>query len=57
MSTYSKRVPLPVTPSVSSLFIVQPLIPGAMAGLFSTHPPIEARIARLEQRAGAVLGR
>ncbi|MBI2323833.1 MAG: zinc metalloprotease HtpX [Chloroflexi bacterium] len=56
MSTYSKRVPLPVNPSVSSLFIVQPLIPGAMSGLFSTHPPIEARIARLEQRAGAVLG-
>jgi heat shock protein HtpX len=45
-----------VNPSVSSLFIVQPLIPGAMSGLFSTHPPIEARIARLEQRAGAVLG-
>ena len=56
MSAYSKRVPLPVNPSVSSLFIVQPLIPGAMSGLFSTHPPIEARIARLEQRAGAVLG-
>ena len=56
MAAYSKQVPLPVNPSVSSLFIVQPLIPGAMAGLFSTHPPIEARIARLEQRAGAVLG-
>lgn len=56
MAAYSKQVPLPVNPSVSSLFIVQPLIPGAMAGLFSTHPPIEERIARLEQRAGAVLG-
>ena len=56
MAAYSKQVPLPVNPSVSSLFIVQPLIPGAMSGLFSTHPPVEARIARLEQRAGAVLG-
>lgn len=55
MHAYSKRVPLQVNPSVSSLFIVQPLIPGVMTSLFSTHPPIEARIARLEQRAGAVL--
>jgi heat shock protein HtpX len=52
----SKRVPLPVNPSVSPLFIVRPLIPGGLGGLFSTHPPVEARIARLEQRAGAYLG-
>lgn len=56
LDAYSKRVPLPVNPSVSPLFIVQPLLPGGLAGLFSTHPPIEARIARLERRAGAVLG-
>ncbi|HEX9435557.1 MAG TPA: zinc metalloprotease HtpX [Candidatus Limnocylindria bacterium] len=56
MAAYSKQIPLPVNPSVSPLFIVQPLVPGGLAGLFSTHPPIEARIARLEQRAGAVLG-
>jgi heat shock protein HtpX len=47
---------LPVNPSVSPLFIVQPLLPGGLTGLFSTHPPIEARIARLEKRAGAYLG-
>ncbi len=52
----SKQIPLKVAPSVSHLFIVQPLIPGGMAGLFSTHPPIESRIARLEKRAGAYLG-
>jgi heat shock protein HtpX len=56
MHAYSNKVPLHVNPSVSSLFIVQPLVPGVMTSLFSTHPPIEARIARLEQRAGAVLG-
>jgi heat shock protein HtpX len=56
LESYSKRIPLPVNPSVSPLFIVQPLVPGGLAGLFSTHPPIEARIARLEQRAGAMLG-
>lgn len=56
LESYGKRVPLPVNPSVSSLFIVQPLIPGGMAGLFSTHPPVAARISRLETRAGATLG-
>jgi heat shock protein HtpX len=56
LESYSKQVPLPVNPSVSPLFIVQPLLPGGLTGLFSTHPPIEARIARLEKRAGAYLG-
>ncbi|MDE3113065.1 MAG: zinc metalloprotease HtpX [Chloroflexota bacterium] len=56
LQTVSKQVPLQVNPSMSHLFIVQPLIPGGMASLFSTHPPIEARIARLEKRAGAYLG-
>jgi heat shock protein HtpX len=56
MDAYSKRIPLPVNPAVSPLFIVQPLVPGALTQLFSTHPPIEKRIARLEQMAGAQLG-
>ena len=56
LDAYSKRVPLPVNPSVAHLFIVQPLIPGGFASLFATHPPMEARVARLEQMAGAQLG-
>lgn len=56
MHGYSKQVPLPVNPAVSPLFIVQPLLPGAFTAMFSTHPPVEERIARLEQMAGAVLG-
>jgi heat shock protein HtpX len=38
------------TPATSSLFIVNPFT-GGIAGLFSTHPPMEKRIAKLEQQA------
>ncbi len=34
------------------LFIVNPLKKGFVAGLFSTHPPIEERIARLKNNEG-----
>ena len=39
--------PLPVNPSMAHLFIVNPLKGVNMAGLFSTHPPIQERIRRL----------
>jgi heat shock protein HtpX len=55
LEAYSKKVPLAVNPSVSALFIVQPLLPGGMSRLFSTHPPIEERVARLEKMAGMEL--
>jgi heat shock protein HtpX len=57
LDAYSKKVPLAVNPSVSPLFIVQPLLPGGMGSLFSTHPPIEERVARLERMAGMELAR
>ena len=48
ISTVSKRVPLPASPNTAHLFIVAPLLSGEMlASLFSTHPPIRARIQRL----------
>jgi heat shock protein HtpX len=37
--------------ATSHLFIVNPLR-GGIAGLFSTHPPMEERIRRLEELAG-----
>lgn len=52
---YNKQIPMKANPAVAPLFIVQPLLPGGMSGLFSTHPPIEKRIARLEKMAGAEL--
>jgi heat shock protein HtpX len=47
----SRRMPLQANPSTAHLFIVNPLSGKGMAGLFSTHPPIEERVARLEQMA------
>jgi heat shock protein HtpX len=55
LDAYSKKIPLPVNPSVAPLFIVQPLLPGGLGGLFATHPPIADRVARLERMAGVEL--
>lgn len=47
--------PLPQEPSlenVSHMMIANPFTGAGMARLFSTHPPMEERIARLEQMAG-----
>ena len=41
------RLPMDANPATSHLFIVNPLRGGALFRLFSTHPPIEERIARL----------
>jgi heat shock protein HtpX len=47
----SEAVPLDATPATSHLFIVNPLRGGGIASLFSTHPPVEKRIERLEAQA------
>ena len=41
-------LPMEVNPASASLYIVNPLTGGGMASLFSTHPPIPARIERLQ---------
>ncbi|GFO63554.1 zinc metalloprotease HtpX [Geomonas paludis] len=38
-------------PATAHMFIVNPLTGGGVMQLFSTHPPMEERIARLEQMA------
>jgi heat shock protein HtpX len=42
-----EALPMQVNPATASLYIASPLSGRGMAGLFSTHPPIETRIARL----------
>lgn len=48
LGAYNNRIPMNISPSTSALCIVQPLAPRQMfAKLFSTHPPLSERIARL----------
>jgi heat shock protein HtpX len=44
----SQKIPMNANPATSHMFIVNPLSGGGIAKLFSTHPPIEERISRLE---------
>ncbi|MBI2411930.1 MAG: zinc metalloprotease HtpX [Deltaproteobacteria bacterium] len=52
---YNKRIPMHVpSEATAHMFIVSPLSGGSLLKLFSTHPPIEERIKRLEQMVGKV---
>ncbi|WP_097322826.1 zinc metalloprotease HtpX [Paractinoplanes atraurantiacus] len=53
----AQRLPLPADNRLTSaahLMIANPLKGGGIASLFSTHPPMEQRVARLRQQAGAI---
>jgi len=43
----SRRLPLEANPASAHMFIVNPLSGRSLMTLFSTHPPLEERIARL----------
>jgi len=47
----SQKIPMEANPATSHMFIVNPLSGGGLLRLFSTHPPIEERIAILEAMA------
>jgi len=48
LGTYSKRLPMHnASENTAHMFIVNPLSGRSFASLFSTHPPLEERIARL----------
>ena len=54
LGAYSSRMPLDAKPATAHMFIVNPLSGKSLMNLFSTHPPLEDRIARLRgyQSAG-----
>ncbi|MCX8027009.1 MAG: zinc metalloprotease HtpX [Thermodesulfovibrionales bacterium] len=47
----SQQIPMQANPATSHMFIVNPLTGGGILKLFSTHPPIEERIERLQAMA------
>jgi len=52
----SQAIPMQAArPATAHMFIVNPLTGGGMMALFSTHPPMEERIARLESLATRTL--
>jgi heat shock protein HtpX len=57
LGAYNRRIPTSaISPSTSSLCIVKPLFgSGTFSSLFSTHPPLEDRIAALKQMVSTPL--
>ena len=45
----ARMIPMNVNPAASHLFIVNPLTAQRLLSLFSTHPPIHERVARLNK--------
>jgi heat shock protein HtpX len=48
LSLKAAQIPMEASPATAHMFIVNPLRGGGLMSLFSTHPPMEERIARLE---------
>lgn len=52
LDAYNKQIPMRnYNPATENMFTVSPLAPGGLASLFSTHPPMQERIARLQEMA------
>lgn len=48
LHTASQRIPMEANSATAHMFIVSPLRGGGFTKLFSTHPPMEERVAKLE---------
>src|SRR5512141_865647 len=57
LGAYSRQLPMEANPSTAHMFIVNPLSGSSLMSLFSTHPPLEERIARLRGLRAARPGR
>jgi len=57
LGAYNKKIPTTsISPSTSALCIVKPMFGGeTLSSLFSTHPPLEDRIAALKQMVNTPL--
>jgi heat shock protein HtpX len=51
----AQAIPMQVNQAAEPLYIVKPFSAGALAGLFSTHPPIEERVKRLRSMRPALV--
>jgi heat shock protein HtpX len=48
LESANRQIPTPVSPAFNAMFISEPRnVKRAMAGLFATHPPLEARLKNL----------
>lgn len=50
LGAYSGRIPMNASAATAHMFTVNPLSGGGLMQLFSTHPPLQERIARLRGR-------
>ena len=50
LGIYSGRIPMQAEPATAHMFIANPLSGRSLMSLFSTHPPIEERVARLRHQ-------
>ena len=51
LDAYSRQIPMHANPATENMFIVSPLTGDTLRRMFSTHPPMEERIANLQEMA------
>ncbi|UCF84733.1 MAG: zinc metalloprotease HtpX [Desulfobacteraceae bacterium] len=54
LDTYSRKLPMRSNPNTAHMFIVNPVRADKLTSLFSTHPPLKERIARLRGKSTAL---
>jgi len=52
----NQQIPMQANSATAHMFIVNPLTGGGLMSLFSTHPPLEERVRRLEEMAHGKIG-